>query len=258
MKDTIFSNFLKVDNIGDLHSSPLDHFDFKNSEKINFLDLHLSKNNEIVLPNLVFGGGGMLHDVFVDIFERFTKHPQRRKLIFWGAGINEHDLDKQYFPTFLNNFDLVGLRDYNNPWNHVPCPSCMSPVFDSIKHPITDFVIYNHSNHDICIETFVKKNNALIQGESLLDIINFLSQGETIITNSYHGAYWGLLMNRKVLIYKPFSNRFYGFKYQPPFCDEKKWDAPIERASPPDYLMECRSLNQEFKKKVEKVLNLSP
>jgi hypothetical protein len=107
VKDTVFSHFLKVDNVGDLYSCPFDYFKFEDSEKINFLDLYLSKNNEIILPNLIFGGGGMLHDVFVDVFERFTKHPKRRKLIFWGAGINEHDLDKQYFPTFLDNFDIL-------------------------------------------------------------------------------------------------------------------------------------------------------
>ena len=258
MNNLVFSHFLKVDNVGDLFSCPLDYFEFKSSEKINFLDLNLSKNHEIILPDLVFGGGGMLHDVFVDIFERFTKHPNRRKLIFWGAGINEHDLDKQYFPAFLNNFDLVGLRDYNNPWNYVPCPSCMSPVFDSIKSPITDFVTYAHYDNNICIQTPFNKNNRLVLGESLLDIINFLSQGETIITNSYHGAYWGMLLRRKVLIYKPFSNRFYGFKYQPPFCDEKNWDVSIGISPPIDYLIECRSLNEEFSKKITKILNRDP
>lgn len=256
MNSLVFSNFSKVDNVGDLYSSPLDYFEFKEAKKINFLDLHLSRNHSIILPDLIFGGGGMLHDIFIDILKKFTIHPNKQKLIFWGAGINEHDIDKQYFPAFLNRFDLVGLRDYKNPWNYVPCSSCMDSAFDSIKSPITDFVVYHHSDINILIETDYKRNNILKPGESLSTIIDFLSQGETIITNSYHGAYWGLLINRKVLIFKPFSNRFYGFKYQPPFCDKNDWKLKmqVDINLTSNYLEECRNINVEYYNKVKDLL----
>lgn len=254
--NNIFSHFSKVDNAGDLYCCPLNYFEFENSEKINFLDLHLSQNHSITLPNLVFGGGGMLHDIFIDILERFPKHPNKRKLIFWGAGINEHDINKQYFPAFLNKFDLVGLRDFSNPWDYVPCVSCMSEAFNNIKEPITDFILYEHSDNSILINCEYKRNNSLKKDENLSSIISFLSQGESIITNSYHGAYWGLLMNRKVLIYEPFSNRFCGFKYQPVFCNKDNWKSKlqinIKIAS--NYLEECRKINMQYYDKVKNLL----
>ena len=256
MNKTVFSNFANSGNIGDIYSCPFDYFQFKDAEKINVLDIHLSKNHLITLPNLIFGGGGMLHDIFIDILEKFSAHPNKQKLIFWGAGINEHDIDKQYFPAFLNHFDLVGLRDYNNPWEYVPCPSCMNTVFNMIESPITNFVVYNHADYNIPIQTNYKRNNNMISGENLVTIINFLSQGATIITNSYHGAYWGLLLGRKVLIFEPFSNRFYGFKHQPLFCDKDNWKSKLQLDIKPttNYLEECRGINTNYYDKVMDLL----
>lgn len=241
--------------MGDRYSCPFDYFQFSDAKRTNFGDLHLSRNHSIILPNLVFGGGGMLHDVFIEIFKRFTTHPNKRKLIFWGAGINEHDLDKQYFPAFLDVFDLVGLRDFNNPWEYVPCVSCMSSLFDKINSPTMDVIIYEHSGHSIPIDG-TKRNNELKPGEDLNTIINFLSQGNTIISNSYHGIYWGQLLGRRTLIFEPFSNRFHGFKYQPPICNRDNWESKLQFniKLATNYLEECRAINRQFYQKVLAVL----
>lgn len=242
--------------MGDLYSCPADYFKFDEYQKTNFLDLHLTKSKNR-LPNLIFGGGGMLHEELIELFEKFAYHPLKNKLIVWGAGINEHDLNKQYFPMFLNKFSLVGLRDYNNPYEYVPCVSCMDKELNNNKEPITDIVIYHHCNTDIPIETKYKRSNRKSGAETLKDVIEFLCKGEIIITNSYHGAYWGAFLKRKVMIYEPFSNRFLGFKPKIPICDKNNWKEIVKIVKPvyPEYLEECREINKRFHKKVLEIIS---
>ena len=198
----------------------------------------------------------MLHGGFLKKFEKLSKI-KNSKIILWGIGINEHELNKQYFPAFLNRFKLVGLRDWGNPWVYIPCISCMHEAFNIIRGAITNIVVFEHYDSSIPIELKYKRNNRQNKGETLTDIINFLSQGEIVITNSYHGVYWSLLMNRKVLIWEPFSNRFYGFKPEVIYCDRNDWQNKLKMAKRAysNYLNECRSINKEFYKKVSDILN---
>lgn len=248
LRGLIFSHFLNVDNAGDLYSCPFDYFqsEFKFANKVNFLNLKHYHINQ----NLILGGGGMLHNGFIKEIEEINIK-RGGKLIFWGAGINEHDINKQYFPTYLNKFDMVGLRDHKNPWDYVPCASCMNAGFDKKTPPITDFVVYEHYDINIPIQTIYKRNNRLNKAENLDSIISFLCQGTAIITNSFHGAYWGMLLGRKVIIYEPFSNRFSGFKYPVTFCNRDDWRGKlIGCGANLGYLQECRDLNVRFCEKV--------
>ena len=87
------------------------------------------------------------------------------------------------------------------------------------------------------------------------DIVAFLAQGECIITNSFHGAYWGLLLGRKVMIFRPFANRFLGFSRTIEFCDETDWREKMRRSVRyEDYLTECRSINRQFLTRVRALL----
>lgn len=245
----IFSNFQKVDNIGDLYACPADYLGhkFPNHIKTNFLDLESEKED------LILGGGGMLHGTFIKTLEKLIN--KKRKLIIWGAGINEHDIEQQCFPSFLNKYDLVGLRDKNNPWNYVPCPSCLHSSLNNPGAPTEEFVVYHHIDKDIQIDAPKRHNNR--KTEKLEEIITFLSRGETIITNSYHGIYWALLIGRKVLVWEPFSNRFFGFKPEIVYCDRENWREKLKTAKSAysGYLEECRSLNNEFCDKVLNVLS---
>lgn len=243
-----FCNLNNSDNLGDCVSCPLDYFLFIRGKNISFSNL------ESITNPIIFGGGGLLHQKLINILQNHASKTN----ILWGIGINEHELTKQYFPSFINNYGLIGIRDWNNPWNYVPCVSCMSTVFDSNIKPQEDCIIYEHKDFPIPIKGQLKTNNKLNKFKTLNETICFLSMGETIITNSYHGAYWGLLLNRKVLIFEPFSNRFFGFKYQPLICDRNNWITKLKQAqtAPQDYLQECRNLNIRFYDKISNFLNL--
>ncbi len=161
----------------------------------------------------------MVKEDWCVLLDQFTK---TNKCIAWGIGHNFHNGETKIdYKNYLSNFRLIGVRDFGF-HQHVPCASCMSNVFDK-KYEITnETVIYEHHEHPINMD-FPKMTNL---GINLEEKIKFLGSAETIITSSYHGAYWGMLLNRKVKVEIPFSSKFYGFKN--------------------NNLEECRKLNIKF------------
>jgi hypothetical protein len=211
---------------------------------------------------VVFGGGGIFFEHLTHQISDFLNNPRPRKLIVWGAGINVHGNPPkpQPYPEFLNQFDLVGLREYGNPWHYVPCVSCQLPQLSYLlKKPQHDVVIYEHKDHPIVLSNdpgFPRLNNQKRAAE-IGGVLSHLASGDTVITNTFHGVYWSLLMKRKVLLYEPFSSRFFRFQYQPPFVDRHNWLAmlPHARRAPSGYLDECRTLNDAFYQRVLDISN---
>jgi exopolysaccharide biosynthesis predicted pyruvyltransferase EpsI len=88
-------------------------------------------------------------------------------------------------------------------WRHgldaVPCPSCMSDLFDRQYETRHERCWYE--NVDILPlpgePGSPKKSNTCI---SMEDAISFLASAETVITSSYHGAYWASLLGREVVL----------------------------------------------------------
>ena len=68
----------------------------------------------------------------------------RQPRILWGAGHNA-DVAKRVksiaYPGWMNYFDMVGIRDYKQPFKYVPCASCMHPALAK-KYPIKNKVIW--------------------------------------------------------------------------------------------------------------------
>lgn len=208
----------------------------------------------------VFGGGGILHGGTVEQIRAIASHGRRRNprlgLVAWGVGANELGERTFQYPEFLKDFDLVGVRDYGSPWTYVPCPSCLHPVFDHPpQSPQHEFVVYDH--YDVPIVGLPSAPRMSNRGDrnELSATVAFLASGEYVITNSFHGAYWGLLLGRKIMVFRPFANRFFGFSRMIEFCDETDWREKMRRCVRyEDYLDECRSINWNFRTKVGAVL----
>ena len=109
---------------------------------------------------------------------------------------------------YLDGVDLVGIRDYDVglPW--VPCASCMHPEFDRPRSPKHEVVVFSHKKFRLNIKGLPTFTNKEVDFRAVLD---FLGSGETILTSSFHGAYWGTLLGRKVLAF-PFSSKFFWLK----------------------------------------------
>jgi len=248
-------NIHRVDpyNVGDMYSTPTKYFDFLRNTKI--VDIW-DKNTISMLGNniVIVGGGGLISNKDFAAQMNVIARSKPKKLICWGAGHNVHHSQKIELPEYLHNYDLVGVRDYGYGYEWTPCPSCLHPAFDrkyAIKHEV---VIYEHPSFaDIPIGDFPKLTNRECDFER---VIAFLGSGETILTSTYHGVYWGTLLNRKVVAIKPFSSKFYGLKHKIPIANMTDWKSKIKIARKyPETLAECRGANVEFAKQVKDTLN---
>ena len=242
-------------NIGDHTCNPIDYAGLPGTR----VDLR-QPFTDVEAAALIFGGGGILHSSTVQQIGALAANARRRNphtaLVAWGLGANELGERTFRYPEYFREFDLVGVRDYGNPWTYVPCPSCLHPAFDILPAPPThEFVVYEHYDAPIHGLPVAPKLSNRGSRSRTYEIIQFLAQGEFVITNSFHGVYWSLLLGRKVVVLRPFANRFFGFSRRLEFCDETDWQEKARQASVyDDYLEECRSLNLQFRDKVRDLL----
>ena len=271
-------------NIGDLLSAPIHYFPFPGYEKSSS-DLRTVSSEDSLSSNLIVGGGGLLFSRFLEPIQQLAALRSRGKLIAWGVGqqtygsIDQATIQSFNYSQYLDRFDLVGVRDIDSGYNWVPCASCMHSSFDKPREIKHQFVVFSHKKFQLHLDQFPRMTH---DNDSLDQVLDFLGSGETILTSSYHGAYWGTLLGRKVLAF-PFSSKFATFKHQPGLypvqkwsnsarkiqlfgkvlyesrnqnkllCTTEGWQAELKNCpTHPESLEECRERNQWF---YEQVLN---
>lgn len=219
-------------NLGDLASSPLLYFDFPNVQvqHLNFEDDFLQYPRD---SHIIIGGGGILHNsVIRQYLDYFTG-----KKIIWGAG------GYRFIEEYKDQFDLIGVRDwYAGKKLFVPCVSCISPLFDIPAKTGQRYVAYFGHKYKM-------KNCGIMHTTTLVDSIaefptklEYIKRVEKIlITSSYHGAYWALLLHKVVWTLGPiwFQKKVMTLKYREPKFG---------------MLEEFRAINQEFYNKVMNIL----
>lgn len=168
----------------------------------------------------------------------------------WGVGHNSNDVGDPTYPEELINYAAVGIRDYNVGFDWAPCASCMHPAlrkkyktknpviwFEHKKQLIKDRVFGQHP-----IPRFINSGNNIEQ------TIELLGSAETILTNSYHGAYWGTLLGRRVIVVGPWSSKFHYMRHRPSMITaDQDWQEVVD--STPVYtdaLDECAAATEEF------------
>ena len=240
-------------NLGDLVCCPVDYFEsLRCAEKI---DWQCDPEKFADAP-VIIGGGGLLNPAMSERLERVVLR-RTAPSVLWGVGTNVHRETKASYPNYLGHAGLVGLRDFGNPFEYVPCPSCLHPAFGG-KFPVHhDFVIYEHSHHTIGIEPSAPRMANNEPKERMEAVLRFLASGDLVITNTYHGCFWAMLLSRRVLVYRPFSSRFFYFKPKVVFCDGDNWRAKAkETIRTIGYLEECRAINTRFAARVLEFLKI--
>lgn len=244
-------HYKETNNIGDIYSAAFLYFDFGEifdikADKQKIIENH--SENEIV----VFGGGCL-----ISLASKFNIEAKNK--IIWGAGRSQRNAFRLKKYTSKDNFLLYGIRDYNvNLGEWVPCPSCMSNVFDKVYNTETRVVVYGHNKVFPLKTKYPYLDNSC---KSLEDVIKFLSYGEIVVTSSFHGAYWATLLNKKVIVI-PFGSKFFGLKHYPRyvFSKEKTINESFIKEysgsclSYPFALEECRERNIMFSEKVKKYI----
>lgn len=179
--------------------------------------------------------------------------------ILWGVGHNK-DLNKKdpgvEYPDWVINFDLLGIRDYDKSYPWVPCASCMHPALRkeyTIKNDIIWFehkkqLIKDFGNHPI--PRFINSGN------NIEHTIELLGSANIILTNSYHGAYWGTLLKKKVIVVGAWSSKFLMMRHPPAFVDNMdRWTDAIDAAQVySEALEECRHVTENYWQKVKELV----
>jgi hypothetical protein len=221
-------------NIGDMSCGPASYFAFPFPlERQPFI-----RSNRI-FDCVILGGGGLFHAA--DLLQSMLART-KGLVISWGLGNNDHNRTDLAWPEFMGRFALHGIRDWNSGFNWVPCVSCMHPFFDESSRAECEAVVFAHQHHPIKFPRLPTMSNG---GRELLPVLRFLAQGEVVITNSYHGAYWATLLGKRVVVANPFSTRFLHSRYPPAILRDENWRA-IAQGAPtyPGALAECRAANR--------------
>lgn len=175
----------------------------------------------------------------------------------WGAGhngdYNKKSKGKFDYPDWLTEFNLAGIRDWNQGYLWTPCASCMHPALRKKYQIKNDVIWFEHKKQllkdfgDDSIPRFINS------GSNIDHTIELLGSANIILTNSYHGAYWGTLLNKKVVVVGAWSNKFYGFKHMPTLLEkDETWKEAVERTVVyKSALDECIAATENFWNKIQ-------
>jgi len=236
----LFANHRRTKNIGDLVCTPYYYFGFPNKKLVD-------ASGELPESHAVIFGGGAIEYMMAGE-NAVQRRAQAKYKIAWGVGSSRHGSTQHPAPP--TGFDLMGIREYGREGGiYVPCTSCMADFFDAVPAPETEVVTFFNADPKITkpeIPGFPTLENV----SSLESTLSFLARGETVITNSYHGAYWSTLMGRKVICLA-YSSKFYGYKCPPVMATLETWkEAMPKTRSYSEYLDDCRHENLKFFKQV--------
>ena len=226
-------------NIGDLYCNPSRYFN------IDCVSGDVLKNDFQINDNdLIIGGGGLIHKKFGTYIENMINSNPRTTTL-WGVGHNFGKKHNQYYPKWINKCNLVGIRDWIDGYHgyYLPCVSCMHDAFDLEYNTLHDVVYYTHAYKTKLTNTIhpVLSNNEL----DFYKVIKFLASGDTVITDSYHGAYWAQLLGKNVQV-ASWSVKFDHLKHPPVFLNSINDNIIKTKNSIHNFLDECRDYNIEF------------
>lgn len=269
-------------------SSPMKYFEFP-GYATSIQDIRNFDDAVTPQTTIILGGGGLLFDRFWHRIQRLRDDSKSCKLVAWGIGqqlystANAAKVKAFDYHRYLQSFNLIGIRDYDLGYEWVPCASCMSPLFDQKQTVTHDFVVFSHKKFQLKVDGFPRMTN---NAQSFEDVIAFLSSGDTVLTSSFHGAYWATLLGKKVIAF-PFSSKFetlrhqvalypvknwrkdrltislfkkklYEFKYKNKYSSETEgWQKCLVDAQKyPNSLQDCRQANIHFHQKVLNLLSV--
>lgn len=239
-----FVHVVEPRNPGDMLCYP--YLYFKKYFKRFNVQIHHTKDikfesiraHDIVI--LASGGCFEVLDLFQETINRLLDMCDN--VIAWGCGHNAHHDRPVYWPIDFKKFKLLSVRDYKyDNQRYVPCVSCLLSQLDKKYDIVRRIGVVEHQDFPIDID--IEKINHKVGIDA---IIRFIGSSEIIVTNTYHCAYWAMLMGKKVILYKPFSTKFYFFRHQPVIYSGNLEEDIAKSKTYPDYLHESRNLNYQF------------
>lgn len=255
MREVVNVLCTKTRNIGDLQAGVLSSVK-RSGRTVHITDVDNSLKDKIV----ICGGGGMFYPKYVPALEKIAA-AKPAALIGWGIGTNTHGLLPRGpiapYPSIVERFDLLGVRDARQRFQWTPCASCTSPLFDQYRDaaPAQWGVVYKHHQQGARLKGFAAKAGMEeMQNDqpSFEAVLAFLSSAAVVITDCYHGLYWATLLNRQVVV-DAWSSKFCFFPYPvTPFGDFIRGGAL--RQANAGALVECRQAHGWFAANVDRLI----
>lgn len=251
-----FVHRVDATNTGDMHCCPLEYyFDFFKNYELSKHDVRYINYEEITPDDVVIlGGGGQF-----DNEERINRHINTlldtgADVIAWSVGFNTHYGIKIETEVDYNRFKLITARDLNNRQGvaYLPDVSCNHPALKLKKEITRKIGIVEHKDYPIKNMSFDRITNS----EVIETIIDFISETEIIISNSFHVTYWAMLMGKKVICKDEFSPKLRSFKHKPIFLSRlDDFETAIEEAQTYDgWIDECITENEAFFAQVKRIV----
>lgn len=264
-----FEKSISPANVGDWLASPYYYFrSFFSNYNCVLHSIWAILWHEIERDDIVIYGGGGLIDNSNELNEILNKiFKNCNNVIIWGAGTHKYNEKNSFGRTPITiNIDLnqalyCGVRDYKHPCDKefIPCASCLHPAFDIDQ---SQFKIERKIG---VIKSGLEKSFAISNlpsfisnSEPIGNIIRYITTSEIMLVSSYHGAFWSMLLGRKVII--PSSrleiDKYKFFRYpigilsENEFNYEKIISIAEEIPEPIKFLAEARQLNYDFFKKI--------
>jgi hypothetical protein len=246
---------IDMTNTGDMISSCHNYYDFPGFKIIKH-DIYnpdfskIEENDKIILS-----GGGLLNclEIWNQNINKLLELSEN--VIGWGIGLNKHNNTEIKTEINFNKFRLLGIRDYNvklsDHTEYVPCSSCKLPHFNNKYEVRRKIAACEHHEKKINLP-FEKINNEA----EISEIIRFIGETDIVLSNTYHCLYFSLLMNKKSILYKSFSEKFNNLKYKFKTFNEsleiEEDELIFDNGNP---LAESIEINDNFYKKVLSSLN---
>ncbi len=248
MARIVFKHLRNTKNVGDRWCSPFDFLSFENAVAMDL--------DEPTPPcdTVIFGGG----KIFGSLYNKFTPNDRlARHRIAWGVSTVQSSIFSLGYGRSRRAMTMVGSRDYGDlRYDFAPCVTCMSPLFD-LEYPSQHgLVFYLHETKSDDLELNIPDGTPVLTNycSSMKEAISFIGSGEVVVSNSYHGVYWALLLGKKVLCL-PFSKKFSHYRFAPAYSDVHRWREDLGMAiARPDMLDVCREASLVFEKKVRGIL----
>ncbi|MEO1640978.1 MAG: hypothetical protein AAFU41_17210 [Pseudomonadota bacterium] len=244
-----FQHLRDTPNIGDQACSPFDYFDWGDA---SVSDVRADDTPAYDIG--IYGGGKIFRGLASYAGVRYGAGLTN---VAWGVGtVQSFPLSLSYWKA-RRRMTLIGSRDYgDNRYSYAPCASCMAPYFDAPPAPQHEVVFYAHAGKTAKMGMMAPEGMPVADNHAatLREALTFIASGATVVSNSYHGVYWGLLMGRRVLCV-PFSNKFGGYRLPPHYATPENWLGEIKHAvAQPEMRDLCRTATLEFKAKVDRLI----
>lgn len=236
-------------NTGDTSTDPLIYF--KSFAEKNICIYHTMREIRWNLMKkddwIILGGGGIFEclDEFQEVINKLLSLSVH--VISWGCGYNTHYDRMMDIKIDYSRFFRCTIRDYIfGKEEYMPDVSCMMELFDKHYEIKREIGVLEHYEFPIMEFEYEKMTNTY----AVNSIIRFIAESKIVITNTWHGCYWALLMGKRVIVYHPFSNKFENFKYKPTlYSGDLQKD--IESAKIYENILEeCRNMNKNFAEEI--------